>query len=52
MKKGILIIAGIWAVINFVMFLFWGLGASAIANFIIMGVVWFGRKHWIRIFKL
>ncbi len=52
MKKGILIIAGVWAALNFIFYLLFGLLGAVISTHCCMAIVWFGRKNlskWLHI---
>lgn len=50
--KGILIIGTIWIIINLLSYLFFGTIGAIISTYLCMGVVWFFRKTWIRVFNI
>jgi len=44
MKKGILIIAGAWILLNFIFYLGFGLTGAVASSYCCMAIVWLGRK--------
>jgi hypothetical protein len=52
MKNGILIIAGTWALLNFLFYLAFGLTGAVISTYCCMAVVWFGRKKLSKLLKI
>ena len=52
MKNGILIIALVWLLLNFLSWLLFGIDGALISTYSCMFIIWFGRKKLSKLLKI
>lgn len=52
MKKGILVIAALWTIINGASYVLFGIGGAVVSTYVCGAIVWIFRKKFIKLLNI